>query len=51
LRKVKISFDEPVDARRVASDEADGEVVYEKVTAALKQRIQRMLDEKRGNSL
>jgi long-chain acyl-CoA synthetase len=48
LAKVRISFGAPVDVRKVASGEADEEVVYEKVTAALKQRIQQMLDEMRG---
>ena len=47
LAKVKISFGTPVDARKIASDEADEEVVYERVTAVLKQRIQQMLDEMR----
>lgn len=47
LAKVKISFGEPIDARTIAPDETDEEVVYEKVTAVLKQRIQQMLDEMR----
>ncbi len=47
LAKVRIYFGEPIDARKVASDEADEEVVYEKVTAVLQQRIQQMLDEMR----
>jgi len=38
LAKVKISFGEPIDARTVAPNETDEEVVYEKVTAVLKQR-------------
>lgn len=45
LAKVKISFGAPVDARKIASDEADEEIAYEKVTAVVKQRIQQMLDE------
>lgn len=45
LAKVRIRFGEPIDARAIASDETDEEVVYEKVTALLKQRIQQMLDE------
>ncbi len=47
LAKVKISFGKPIDARKIASDEADEEVVYERVTAVLKQRIQQMLDDMR----
>ena len=47
LAQVKISFGEPIDAKKVAADETDDEVVYEKVTAAVKERIQRMLDEMR----
>jgi hypothetical protein len=50
LAKVKLSFGEPTDARTIAADEPDEEVVYEKVTAVLKQRIQQLLDEmRRGN--
>jgi long-chain acyl-CoA synthetase len=44
LAKVKISFGEPIDARKVAPDETDEEIVYEKVTAAVKERVQKMLD-------
>lgn len=47
LAKVKISFGGPIDAGEVASDEKDDEIVYEKVTAAVKERIQQMLDEMR----
>lgn len=47
LAKVKITFGEPIDARAIAANEADEELVYEKVTAALKERIQQMLDEMR----
>jgi len=50
LAKVKISFGEPIDARTIAPDETDEEVVYEKVTAVLKQRIQQMLDEMRSGN-
>ncbi len=50
LAKVKISFGEPIDARTIASNETDEEVVYEKVTAMLKQRIQQMLEEMRRGS-
>ena len=50
LAKVKLSFGEPIDARTIAADETDEEVVYEKVTAVLKERIQQLLDEmRRGN--
>ena len=47
LAKVKLGFGEPIDARTIAPDETDEEVVYEKVTAVLKQRIQQLLDEMR----
>lgn len=47
LANVQISFGEPIDARKVASDETDEEITYEKVTTVLKQRIQQMLDEMR----
>jgi uncharacterized protein (UPF0218 family) len=37
-------------ARTIAPGETDEEVVYEKVTTVLKQRIQQLLDEmRRGN--
>jgi 1-acyl-sn-glycerol-3-phosphate acyltransferase len=50
LARVKLGFGEPIDARTIALDETDEEVVYEKVTAMLKQRIQQLLDEmRRGN--
>jgi long-chain acyl-CoA synthetase len=49
LAKVKISFGEPIDVQSVVSGETDKELAYEKVTAELKQRIQQMLDEMRGN--
>jgi len=45
--KVKITFGAPIDVRTVASQEKDKEVVYEKVTALLKMRVQQMLDEMR----
>jgi len=45
--KVKITFGEPIDARTITSNEKNEEVVYEKVTAVLKQRIQEMLDKMR----
>jgi len=47
LAKVKISFGEPIEPRKVAPDENDEEISYEKVTVLLKERIQRMLDEMR----
>ena len=47
LAKVKISFGEPIDAQEVAADETDDEIIYEKMTAAVKERIRQMLDEMR----
>ena len=47
LAKVRMTFGEPIDPREIISDEKTEEVAYEKVTAVLKQRIQRMLDEMR----
>lgn len=47
LAKVRISFGEPIDARKIVSDETNEESAYEKVTSVLKQRIQHMLDEMR----
>ena len=44
LAKVKISFGEPIDAKKIAPDENDNEIVYEKVTAAVKEKIRQMLD-------
>jgi 1-acyl-sn-glycerol-3-phosphate acyltransferase len=49
LAKVKIRFGEPISVQSVVSGETDKELAYEKVTAALKQRIQQMLDEMRDN--
>jgi len=49
LAKVRISFGEPIDVRSVISGETDKELAYENVTVELKQRIQQMLDEMRGN--
>jgi hypothetical protein len=49
LAKVKIRFGEPIDVPSVFSGELK-ELAYEKVTAALKQRIQQMLDEMRSKS-
>ena len=50
LAKVKIRFGEPIDVQSVISGETDKELAYEKVTAALKQQIQQMLDEIRGKN-
>jgi hypothetical protein len=47
---VKISFGEPIDVQRVIAGETNKELAYEKVTAALKQQIQQMLDEMRGKN-
>lgn len=44
LSKVKISFGEPIYPRKVAPDETDGEIIYERVTTLLQERIQQMLD-------
>jgi 1-acyl-sn-glycerol-3-phosphate acyltransferase len=49
LAKVTISFAEPIEVQSVISGETDKELAYDKVTAALKQRIQHMLDEMRTN--
>jgi len=49
LAKVKITFGEPIDVQAIAANEENDEVVYENVTAVLKQQIQKMLDEMRGN--
>jgi long-chain acyl-CoA synthetase len=50
LAKVKISFAEPIDVRRLASDETDEDAAYQKVTSELKRRIQQILYESRGSS-
>ena len=44
LAKVNITFGEPIDASLIAATDTDKEVVYAKVTAIVKQRIQEMLD-------
>lgn len=44
---MRISFGEPIDARKIALDETNDESAYEKVTRVLKQRIQQMFDETR----
>lgn len=46
--KVKMSFGAPIDARKIAANEAGEEVAYEKVTLVLTQRIQQMLDDMRA---
>jgi long-chain acyl-CoA synthetase len=43
--KVKLRFGDPIDPKEVAAGEGKEEVVYERVTAVLKARIQEMLDE------
>ena len=48
LAKVKLSFGEPIYPREVAPNEKNEEVLYEKVSALLKSRIQQMLDEMRN---
>ncbi|HSE26156.1 MAG TPA: AMP-binding protein [Pyrinomonadaceae bacterium] len=45
LAKVRITFGEPIDVRRLASDEPDEDAVYQKVTSELKRRIQHILYE------
>ncbi|HET6668731.1 MAG TPA: lysophospholipid acyltransferase family protein, partial [Pyrinomonadaceae bacterium] len=45
--KVKISFGESLHASEISAGETDHEIVYEKMTSVLKQRIQLMLDEMR----
>ena len=47
LAKVKIGFGEPIDPRTVAPEEKDHELIYENVTAAIKNQIQWMLNEMR----
>jgi long-chain acyl-CoA synthetase len=50
LAKVTITFGEPIDASLLTTAVSDDEIVYEKVTAILKQRIQQMLDAAREKS-
>ena len=50
LAKVNITFGQPIDASLLAATETDKEIVYGKVTAILKQRIQQMLDAMREMS-
>jgi long-chain acyl-CoA synthetase len=51
LAKVKITFGEPIDPGTVVSNETNEDIVYEEVTRLLKQRIQQLLDEMRGNTV
>lgn len=46
--KVRISFGEPIDVRKVVPGETDVEVIYARVTALLEERIHRMLGEARA---
>ncbi|HEX6044522.1 MAG TPA: AMP-binding protein [Pyrinomonadaceae bacterium] len=50
LAKVNITFGEPIDPSLVAASETDEDVVYAKLTAILRQRIQQMLDNTRPKS-
>ena len=50
LAKVTIAFGEPIDASLFAATDKDKEMVYEELTAILKQRIQQMLDATRETS-
>ena len=45
--KVKISFGQPIEVRRVTSDDTNDEEKYEVVTALIKDRIGQMLEEMR----
>ncbi|HSE32550.1 MAG TPA: AMP-binding protein [Pyrinomonadaceae bacterium] len=45
--KVKLRFGDPIDPREAAAGESKEEVVYERVSALLKARIQEMLDDMR----
>lgn len=47
LAKVKISFGDVIDARAIAPEDENEEIIYDRVTAALKEKIQQMLDEMR----
>jgi len=47
LGKVKLRFGDPINPRQVAG-ETDEEIVYEKVSVLIKDRIQEMLDEMRS---
>jgi len=47
LAKVKVRFGEPINIRAEVTQGLEGEACYEAVTALLKERLQRMLDEMR----
>jgi long-chain acyl-CoA synthetase len=49
LARVKLTFGEPIDPQEVVAG-TTGEAAYEKLTQALKQRIQQMLTEMRGST-
>lgn len=46
--KVKLYFGDPIEPREIVPDEADEEVVYEKLSTLLRDRIQEMLNELRS---
>ena len=48
LAKVKLCFGEPIDPAAVVGGESDKEVGYKRLSALLRERIQKMLDEQRG---
>lgn len=47
LAKVKISFGDVIDARAIAPEAEDEEIIYDRVTEVLEEKIQQMLDEMR----
>ena len=46
--KVRICFGDPIEPGEVHAGENDREVVYQKITLLVRERIQQMLDEKRS---
>ena len=48
LAKVRVSFGEPIEPGKVTIGERDEEIVYKRVSALIKARIQQMLDEMRS---
>ena len=48
LTKVRVRFGEPISPIEITPDEKDEDVVYEKLAAVLKDRIQRMLNQMRS---
>lgn len=50
LAKVKISFGEPIEPRKLASNGTDEDVAYQKVTLELKRRIEQLLCDSRGSA-